>query len=140
VSGFLLDTNVVSELRKRDRGDEHLVQWFADHNDDEFWLSVLVVGELRRGEALLRRRDETAGATLAAWLDPLIDDFADRVLPVTLAIAQRWATLSVPDPVPVIDGLLAATAAEHHLTLATRNLHDVERTGVACVNPFAPEP
>jgi toxin FitB len=138
VIGFLLDTNVVSELRKRDRGDENLVRWVAKHGGDEFWLSVLVIGELRRGAALISRRDEVAAGVIGSWLDALVDDFVDRILPVTLPIAQRWALLNVPDPMPVIDGLLAATAAEHDLTLVTRNVADVERTGVEYVNPFDP--
>lgn len=136
--GFLLDTNVVSEFRKRDRADEHVVGWLADHVRDEFWLSVLVVGELRRGVELLSRRDVTASATLTAWLDSVVDDYEDRILPVTLAVCERWARITVPDPLPTVDGLLAATAIEHDLVLATRNVTDVERTGVAFVNPFAP--
>ena len=72
------------------------------------------------------------------WLDSTIAGYEDRILPVTLEIGQRWALLSVPDPVPVIDGLLAATALEHDLTLVTRNVNDVMRTGAAVVNPFAP--
>lgn len=136
MTGFLLDTNVVSELRKSDRADPAVIRWFADHESDEFWLSALVVGEMCRGEALIRRRDLAAADAIAGWLDSLVDDFADRILPVTLAIARRWGTIGVPDPVPVVDGLLAATALEHELTLATRNVANVVRTGVDVVNPF----
>ena len=75
---------------------------------------------------------------LMAWLESTISGYEDRILPVTLEIGQRWALLSVPDPVPVIDGLLAATALEHDLTLVTRNVDDVKRTGAALINPFAP--
>lgn len=138
MSRFLIDTNVISELRKRDRADARVRTWFDEHRDDEFWLSVLVVAELRRGLELIRRRDEAAASTLMAWLETTITDYEDRILPVTLAIGQRWALLSVPDPVPVIDGLLAATALEHELTLVTRNVDDVKRTGAVVVNPFAP--
>ena len=137
MSRFLLDTNVISELRKRDRADAHVRTWIDDHRDDEFWLSVLVVAELRRGVELIGRRDAAAASTLMIWLDSTIVGYEDRILPVTLEIGQRWALLSVPDPVPVIDGLLAATALEHDLTLVTRNVNDVMRTGVAVVNPFA---
>ncbi len=137
MSGFLLDTNVVSELRKGERADAGLRAWLAGHVDDEFWLSVLVVGELRRGVELLARRDAASAAVLGRWLDETIEEFSDRILPVSLAISQAWARLSVPDPMPVVDGLLAATASEHDLTLLTRNVTDVARTGVAYVNPFA---
>ena len=138
MSGFLLDTNVVSEMRKGTRADLYLRRWFSDHTDAELWLSVLVVGELRRGIELIRRRDESAATALQAWLESMLRDFSDRVLPVTIAISQRWALISVPDPVPVVDGLLAATAIEHGLILVTRNTSDVMRTGVEHVNPFTP--
>ena len=138
MSGFLLDTNVVSEMRKGTRADLYLRRWFSDHTDAELWLSVLVVGELRRGIELIRRRDESAATALQAWLESMLRDFSDRVLPVTIAISQRWALISVPDPVPVVDGLLAATAIEHGLALVTRNTGDVMRTGVEHVNPFTP--
>ncbi len=138
MTGYLLDTNVVSELRKRERGDGHLLRWFAAHRDDEFWLSVLVVGELRRGVELVARRDGDAARSLNEWLETVVVDFDDRILPITTAISQRWAMISVPDPIPVIDGLLAATAIEHRLTLVTRNVADVARTGADLDNPFEP--
>ena len=139
MSGFLIDTNVISELRKRDRMDTQVLQWFGRNTDSELWLSVLVVAELRRGVELLRRRDEVAAALLATWLESVVLDYGDRILPVTAEIAQRWGRLSVPDPLPWIDGMLAATALQHGLTLATRNVDDVRRTGVALANPFAPD-
>ena len=138
MSRFLLDTNVVSELRKRDRADSQVRTWFDEHRDDEFWLSVLVVAELRRGVELIRRRDVPAASMLMAWLESTISVYEDRILPITLEIGQRWALLSVPDPVPVIDGLMAATALEHGLALVTRNVEDVKRTGAVVVNPVAP--
>ena len=139
MSGFLIDTHVISELRKRDRMDTQVLQWFGRNTDSELWLSVLVVAELRRGVELLRRRDEVAAAMLAEWLESVVVDYGDRILPVTVEIAQRWGKLSVPDPLPWIDGMLAATALQHGLTLATRNVDDVRRTGVALANPFAPD-
>ena len=138
MKGFLLDTNVVSELRKRERASAQVRAWFQAHRTEEFWLSVLVVGELRRGVELVARRDHAAASALRAWLDSTVHDYSDRILPVTLAVSERWALLSVPDPIPVIDGLLAATAIEHHLTFATRNVTDVQSTGADLVNPFDP--
>jgi toxin FitB len=135
-AGFLIDTNVVSELRKGARADAGVRAWFDTHRSDQLWLSVLVIGELRRGVELLRRRDEEAGTRLGEWLDSITSGFDDRILPITIDECERWALLNVPDPVPVVDGLLAATALEHHLALVTRNTADVERTGVTTINPF----
>jgi len=137
VRGFLLDTNVVSELRKRSRADVGLLAWLADNQSEEFWLSVLVVGELRRGVELVRRRDDVSAAVLAHWLESVAADYGDRILPVTIGICEQWARITVPDPLPVVDGLLAATAIEHDLVLVTRNVADVGRAPVRVVNPFA---
>ena len=134
MTGFLLDTNVVSELRKGQRTDGGVADWFAEHASAELWVSVLVVGELRRGVELIARRDRSAAEAIGLWLDSVVVDYADRILPITARIAQRWAVITVP--VPVVDGLLAATALEHELILVTRNLEDVGGTGVRCVNPF----
>ena len=136
MTGFLLDTNVVSELRKRERADANVLRWLDEHAESELWLSVLVVGELRRGVELIARRDKKTASKLRDWLDATVKDYADRILPIDVEICERWALLSVPDPVPVVDGLLAATAIEHDLTLVTRNIADVARTGVPVVNPF----
>ena len=135
-AGFLLDTNVVSELRKGNRADAGVRAWFDEHTTDQLWLSVLVVGELRRGVELLRRRDKRAGNRLSNWLATITAEYGDRIIPITTDVCERWATLDVPDPLPVVDGLLAATALERDLVLVTRNTVDVERTGVAVVNPF----
>lgn len=135
--GFLLDTNIISELRKQDRMNAGLREWWADSQDSQLWLSVLVLGELRRGVELLRRRDNDAAQALDDWLDGLVDQFADRLLPVDERVAEAWGRLGVPDPVPVVDGLLAATALVQDLTLVTRNVTDVERTGVSVLNPFS---
>jgi hypothetical protein len=134
-AGFLLDTNVVSELRKGARADAGVRAWFDEHATDQ--LSVLVIGELRRGVELLRRRDKRAGKRLSDWLATITTEYGDRIIPITTEVCERWALLNVPDPVPVIDGLLVATALERDLVLVTRNTVDVERTGVALVNPFA---
>jgi len=136
-AGFLLDTNVVSELRKGARADAGVQAWFDEHATDQLWLSVLVVGELRRGVELFRRRDKRADRRLSEWLATITTEYGDRIIPITTEVCERWAMLNVPDPMPVIDGLLAATALERDLTLVTRNTADVERTGVALVSPFA---
>lgn len=137
MSGLLLDTNVVSELRKQDRMNPGLRAWWADRQDSQLWLSVLVLGELRRGVELLRRRDDEAAQALDGWLLGLVDEFADRLLPVDERVAEAWGRLGIPNAVPVVDGLMAATAIVHDLTLVTRNVSDVERTGVEVLNPFS---
>ena len=102
------------------------------------FLSVLVTGEIRRGIASLRKRDPRAATTLERWLDTLVRAYADRVLPVDAAIADEWGRLDAQGTVPVVDGLLAATVRVHGLTLVTRNLKDILRTGVDALDPFVP--
>jgi predicted nucleic acid-binding protein len=136
MTGYLIDTNVISELRKGRRANDGVRNWFSANAAAEMWLSVLVVGELRRGAALLRRRDVPAADRLDTWLISIETTYADRMLPVTLDIVRQWAVLGVPDPLPVIDGLLAATAINHELVLVTRNIDDISRTGVSYEDPF----
>ena len=136
MTGYLIDTKVVSELRKGERADAGVTRWFDEHSNDPLWLSVLVVGELRRGAELVRRRDAAGAGALFGWLDDVVERFGERILPSTTSIAERWAVLNVPDPIPVVDGLLAATALDHDLVLVTRNTADIERTGAAVINPF----
>ncbi len=138
MNGVLLDTNIVSELRKQERADVHVRAWFAAQEADRLFLSVLTIGELRRGVLLVRRRDAAQADRLETWLDGLIESAGDRILRVDERVALRWAQLMVPQPRPVIDALLAATASVHGLVLATRNTADVEGTGVPLVNPFEP--
>lgn len=134
---YLIDTNVISELRKGDRGDPGVASWFANLADDEIFLSLLTLGEIRRGVESIRRRDVKAAAALESWLGRISEAHRERVLPVDRAVAEEWGRMNVPDPLPVVDGLLAATAKVAGLTLATRNTADVMRTGVSLVNPFA---
>ena len=134
---FLIDTNVVSELRKGRRANAKVRDWFDAVDDDAVYLSVLVIGELRQGVEGLRRRDPTAAAHLDRWLHELIQRHTARVLPIDAAVAERWGRLNMPDRVPAVDGLLAATALVHSMTLVTRNVRDVQRTGVRHVDPFA---
>ena len=134
---FLLDTNILSELRKAKRCDRGVAEWFSSIDDDELFLSVLTVGELRRGIALIQRRDPKSASHLDNWLHGIIDRFQERILPIDKKIAEEWGRLSSRRTLPVIDGLLAATARVHGLSLVTRNTKDVAGTGVAHLNPFS---
>ena len=137
MTGFLIDTNVLSELRKGPRADRGVTGWFRSSNGDDMHLSVLTAGELQNGIERLRRRDAQSAVVLEAWLSEVVDTFDDRILPVDLDVARVWATLGVPDPVPVIDGLLAATARCHGLTMVTRNVTHFRTAGVDVLNPFS---
>jgi toxin FitB len=133
---FLLDTNVISEIRKLERTDPNVAKWVAQTPVKEIGTSVLVLAEIRRGIELKRRGDAEQAAALDRWFAQMRTRLGDRVLPIDEPIAEAWALLSVPDPLPLIDGLLAATAKVHGLMLVTRNTADVTRTGVAILNPF----
>jgi toxin FitB len=133
---FLLDTNVVSELRKR-TPNRQVLAWHQAHATADVYLSVLVLGEIRQGIERLRDRDERRAEALERWLDRLAVAYRDRVLPVTADIAVMWGRLNgTPQPPPVVDGLIAATAIVHRLILVTRHSAEVARTGVQVVNPF----
>lgn len=132
---WLVDTNILSELRKGDRADAGVRAWFEGLPDADLFTSVLVLGELRRGIESIRRRDPSAAIALEQWLDRLATGFEERILPIDARIADRWGSLNVPDPVPTVDGLLAATALVQDMVLVTRNTRDVERTGVRLLDP-----
>lgn len=134
--GFLIDTNILAELRKGERGDQHVRVWYAGISASDIYVSVIVLGEIRRGAELLRRRDPIAAASLDAWLATLRASLGNRLLPISDEVADRWGHLGIPDPLPVADGLLAATALVHNLVLVTRNTRDVERSGAHLLNPF----
>jgi len=140
VSGWLLDTNIVSELRKKERANANVRAWYEAIDAGAIWLSVLVVGEIRRGIETLRRRDERSARALDRWAGRLEREHDSRILPVDRAIALEWGRLDAAFGLSPIDGLLAATARVHGLTLATRNTKHVLRSGVRCVNPFAVAP
>ena len=135
--GFLLDTNIVSELRKGSRCDSGLRSWFDDTLNEELWLSTLVIGEIRQGIERLRSKDPTSSSHLERWLTGLSDSYKGRILPVSIAVAHRWGILNAGNPISYIDGYLAATALEHGLVLVTRNTRDVQATGATILNPFA---
>lgn len=135
---FLLDTNVVSEIRKQ-TPDAGVAIWFASVPADMLFLSVLVVGEIRHGIERLACRDPAQAEIFERWLSQLVGGYGDRLIPITERIAQTWGRLNVPDPVPVVDGLMAATALVNDWTLVTRNVNDVRSTGVRLLNPFSGE-
>ena len=134
---FLLDTNIISEVRKGERCDPRVAAWFAGVRDTDLFISVLVTGEIRRGVERLRGRDPHRAEALERWLEALFAAYADRVLPVDARVADAWGRLGAARPVPVIDGLLAATARVHDMTLVvTRDTADVDGLGVPVLNPF----
>ncbi len=133
---YLLDTCVLSELRKS-KCDPGVSSWMSNLHPDEAFLSVLTLGEIRRGIEMHRRRDPAAAGALERWLLGLETHYAERVLPITVAIADRWGRLSPHQPLPVTEGLLAATAVEHKLTVVTRNSADFKRSGASTLNPFS---
>ena len=135
---FLLDTNVVSELRKRDRCDENVAAWYTGVSDDELFLSVLVLGEIRRGIERIRDHDPQQCAALEQWLQDVTRRYAHRVLPIDERVSDVWGQFYYIRNVPVVDGLLAATAKAHNLTLVTRNIQDFQGLGVDLLNPFSP--
>jgi predicted nucleic acid-binding protein len=141
---FLLDTNVVSELRKAKAGkaDRNVVAWAAGVPADALFVSAITVLELETGVLLAQRRDPRRGALLRAWLDrQVLPAFADRVLAVDTAVAQRCAVLHVPDPKSDRDALIAATAMVHGMVVVTRNVADFAATGAPLLNPWdAPAP
>jgi predicted nucleic acid-binding protein len=136
---FLLDTNVVSEMRKVQTGkaDPSVAAWTRSVDAGELYLSAISIYELEKGIRLLERRDVAQGAVFRAWLDgQVLPAFEGRVLAVDTAVAQRAAALSVPDPRPLHDGLIAATALVHGMTVVTRDVADYGPTGVATLNPW----
>jgi predicted nucleic acid-binding protein len=135
---FLIDTNIISEVRKGDRCDATVAAWWAGVAEDDLWLSALVLGEIRKGVELARRRDAQKAAVLETWLSDVVSGFGDRVLPVDASVAEEWGRMNAIRPVPVIDALLAATAKANELTLVTRNEADVAGLGVEVLNPFLP--
>jgi predicted nucleic acid-binding protein len=136
---FLLDTNVISELRKARSGkaDPHVAAWVQTVPAGSLFLSAIVIQELEIGTMLAERRDPSQGAILRAWLDEhVLPSFADRILPVDTTVARRSAALYVPNPQPFRDALFAAAALVHGMTVVTRNLTDFTATGVPLLNPW----
>ena len=135
---YLLDTNVVSELRKAKSGkaDQGVIAWAKNIPGNQFYLSAISVLELELGVLLVERRDRRQGAMLRAWLDQqVLPAFADRIIPVDVAVAKRCASLHVPDPCAERDALIAASALVHGLTVVSRNVADFRSTGATVLNP-----
>lgn len=136
---YLLDTNVVSELRKATSGkaDANLVAWAETLETSQLYISAITVLELERGVLQIERRDERQGAILRQWLDgQVLPAFSNRILPITADIAKACARLHVPDPRSERDALIAATALVHNLSVATRNTADFANCGIALINPW----
>ena len=133
---FLLDTNIISELRKRERAHRNVIAWVQQTSSADMGTSVVVLAEIRRGIALKRRNDPAQADALDRWYMQMRLGLGDRVIDIDEAIADQWALMSVPDPLPLIDGLLAATVKVRGLTLVTRNKADVARTGISVLDPF----
>lgn len=135
---YLIDTNIISEVRKGDRCNPHVAAWYASIDDADIHLSVLALGEIRKGVERVRPNDRARARTLEAWLSAVTKSFSDRVLPVDQAVADEWARMAAKRLVSTIDAMLAATAKVHGLTLVTRNVADVADLGAPVLDPFEP--
>ncbi|HWG65043.1 MAG TPA: type II toxin-antitoxin system VapC family toxin [Streptosporangiaceae bacterium] len=135
---YLLDTNVVFEIRKR-QPDPNVLAWWATISSAQIFVSVLTVGEIRLGIERLRRHDRAQAELLERWLHGLLAAYTGHIVGIDASIAEEWARLNVPDPMPIVDGLLAATARVRGWVLVTRNTSDLDRTGVPLLNPFQPQ-
>ena len=138
---FLLDTNVISELRRPEKADGSVVAWAGTVAAASFFLSAISILEIELGTLQIVRRDATQGAILRSWIDEqILPRFEGRILPIDTAVAQRCARLHVPDPRAERDALIAATALVHGLTVVTRNVADFAPLGVTLLNPWMAQP
>ena len=133
---YLIDTNIISEVRKGRRCDPNVASWYEKIEDASLYLSVLVIGEIRKGIERVRPKDNARANAIENWLVAVERAFGERILPVDRAVANEWGRLNASRPLPVIDGLLAATAKIHRMTLVTRNIADIVDLGVHILNPF----
>ncbi len=132
-----MDTNVLSELRKGKRCDAGVRDWIEGTPPDQLFVSVLALGEIRKGIERIRTRDQNQVRALEKWLQKLSGEFADHLLPVDEPVADKWGRLGWPQPIPALDALLAATALVHDLTVVSRDEEGFGRTGVRLINPFS---
>jgi hypothetical protein len=134
---YLLDTNVISELRKAKSANKHVIKWAKKISPSSLFISVISILEIETGILLVERRDSSQAAILRAWLEShVMPAFSERILPIDIAVAQRCAKLHIPDPQSDRDALIAATALVHCMTVVTRNTQDFQRTGVDLINPW----
>jgi toxin FitB len=133
---YLIDANVVSEVRKGSKCNPHVAAWFDPIDDESIYLSVIVLAEIRKGIEQARPKQPAKARALETWLCTLHRSFAERILPIDHAVADEWGRMSAKRSVPTVDALLAATAKVHGMTLATRNTADVADLGANVVNPF----
>jgi predicted nucleic acid-binding protein len=134
---FVLDTNVVSELRRPEKANQKVVAWASSVPLASIFISVITVLELEFGALSIARKDKAQGLVLRSWIDDqILPRFEGRILPIDTAVAQRCAKLPVPDPRAERDALIAATALVHGMTIVTRNTADFEPTGVQILNPW----
>jgi predicted nucleic acid-binding protein len=137
MKGFLLDTNVLSELRKENRCDLGVKQWFQQRASEELFISVLVLGKIRQGLERIRLRDPSQALALDKWLQFVSREFAERLLPIDENVVDRWGRLGLRQPIPVLDALIAATAIVHDLVVVTRDEGGFSNTGTQVLNPFS---
>jgi predicted nucleic acid-binding protein len=133
---YLIDTNIISEVRKGRRCDPNVASWYEKIEDASLYLSVLVIGEIRKGIERVRLKDNAQANAIDDWLIAVDKAFGERILPVDRAVANEWGRLNAIRPLPVIDSLLAATANIHRMILVTRNTADIADLGVHILNPF----
>ena len=135
---YLIDTNIISEVRKGRRCDPNVASWYEKIEDASLYLSVLVIGEIRKGIESIRPKDTVQANAIENWLVAVDKAFGERILPIDRAVVNEWGRLNASRPLPVIDGLLAATAKIHHMTLVTRNIAEIADLDVQFLNPFEP--
>jgi hypothetical protein len=133
---YLIDTNIISEVRKGPRCNANVARWYQRVEDGSLFLSVLVIGEIRKGIEQARSRDPAQARALEKWLTEVRKAFGARILPIDTAVAEEWGLMAASRPLPVIDGLLAATAQVHGMTLVTRDTRPLAHLGVKVLNPF----
>ena len=133
---YLVDTNIISEVRKGAKCDANVAAWYDSIDDADIYLSVLVLGEIRKGVERARPSDPAQARALEKWLTAVAESFAERILPIDQTVADEWGRMAAKRPVSTVDALLAATAKVHRMTLATRNVSYVADLGADLVNPF----